>query len=247
MQDDQVIAMPEIIEETQQEQGAEQEAPQQQAQATEQPKETEQARNFRQLKEARERAERERDEAIRIIREMQSRQQQPQPAPVEEDDLALGAEDVAEGKHVKKVYNEVRELKKQLKQYQQQSSETVAETRLKATYPDADRVLSADNINAFKDKYPEMANTIYNSTGDMYSKLVSAYTMIKQLGVHHEDLYEADRNLAQKNAAKPRPLTSISPQQGDTPLSKANAFANGLTPELQKQLIEEMNKARQGY
>lgn len=123
----------------------------------------------------------------------------------------------------------------------------MAETRLKSLHPDADRVLSESNIAIFREKHPEMANTIYNSTGDMYSKMLSAYTMIKNLGVHHEDLFEADRNLAQKNAAKPRPLTSISPQQGDTPMSKANAFANGLTPELQKTLHAEMERYRKGY
>ena len=36
----------------------------------------------------------------------------------------------------------------------------------------------------------------------------------------------------------------MSPQQGDSPLSRANAFANGLTPELRVQLIKEMEEAR---
>jgi hypothetical protein len=54
----------------------------------------------------------------------------------------------------------------------------------------------------------------------------------------------ADRAAAQKNASKPKPLASVSPQQGDSPLSRANAFANGLTPELQKQLRQEMEEAR---
>lgn len=36
----------------------------------------------------------------------------------------------------------------------------------------------------------------------------------------------------------------LSPQQGDSPLSKANAFANGLTEDLKKQLQKEMFEAR---
>ena len=52
-----------------------------------------------------------------------------------------------------------------------------------------------------------------------------------------------DKAKAVINAQKPRPLTSISPQQGDSPLSKANAFANGLTPELQAQLLKEMKQS----
>jgi hypothetical protein len=54
----------------------------------------------------------------------------------------------------------------------------------------------------------------------------------------------ADKLRAQKNAAKPKPLASVNPQQGDSPLSKANAFANGLTDDLKKQLRKEMEDAR---
>jgi hypothetical protein len=40
-------------------------------------------------------------------------------------------------------------------------------------------------------------------------------------------------------------MASISPQQGDSPLTKANAFANGeLTPELKAQLWKETNQYR---
>ena len=58
------------------------------------------------------------------------------------------------------------------------------------------------------------------------------------------DNYKTDRELAQKNASKPKPLASVSPQQGDSPLSRANAFANGLTNELKAQLRKEMEEAR---
>ena len=250
MQDDQILQLEDVVQPTVQEVPEEQELPQEETVVAQpqKPLETEQARNFRQLKEAREReeqgrrkAEKERDEAVRYIQQMQSQQQAPVQA--EEDDLSINADDFVEGKTVKKVYNEVRELKKQLKQYQQQSTESLAENRLKSMYPDADQVLSRENIASLHEKHPEIANTLVNSTGDSYSKLVTAYTMIKQLGVHQApDLYQADRDLAQRNAAKPRPLTSIAPQQGDSPMSRANAFANGdaPTPELAKKLHKEM-------
>jgi len=48
----------------------------------------------------------------------------------------------------------------------------------------------------------------------------------------------------QANTAKPRPLTSVSPQSGESPLSRANAFAEGLTPELKKNLFKEMQEAK---
>lgn len=253
MQDDQVIQLEDVMEPGQTIQDVVEEAPQT-AQAQQAPVETEQARNFRQLKESREReerarvkAEKERDEAIRYIQSIQS--QQPQPKPIEEDDFQIGAEDIAEGKHVKRVYNEVKELRKQLKQYQQQSTETIAEARLKAAYTDADQVLSQDNIEQFRQRHPELASTIFSSNGDTYSKMVSAYTMIKQLGVYQQpDMYTAEKELAQRNSNKPRPLTSISAQQGDTPMSRANAFAQGpLDEDMKKKYHKEMMQFRQGY
>ena len=60
-------------------------------------------------------------------------------------------------------------------------------------------------------------------------------------------MIEADKRKAQENSAKPRPMASVSPQQGESPLSHANAFANGLTPELQKQLWKEMQDAKKGF
>lgn len=255
MQDDQIMQLEDVVQNPVQEVPQEQELAQEEtAQAQPQkPVETEQARNFRQLKDARDReererrrAEKERDEAIHYIQQMQSQQQ---PQKQEEDELSIAPDDFVEGKTVKKVYNEVRELKKQLKQYQQQSTESLAENRLKTLYPDAEAVLSKDNIAVFNEKHPELANTILGSQGDSYSKLVSAYTMIKNLGVHQApDLYSADKELAQRNAAKPRPLTSISPQQGDSPMSRANAFANGAPPskelasQLHKEMIESMKR-----
>jgi hypothetical protein len=69
---------------------------------------------------------------------------------------------------------------------------------------------------------------------------------MKTFGIH-KDIYESDRLKALKNSQKPRPLASVSPQQGDGPLSKANAFANGMTAELKEQLRKEMYAARKNW
>jgi hypothetical protein len=50
-----------------------------------------------------------------------------------------------------------------------------------------------------------------------------------------------DKERAERNLAKPRPLASVAASQGnDSPLQRANAFANGLTEELKAQLHKEM-------
>lgn len=219
----------------------------QEAQPQEEAQETQGAKNFRQLKEQKERAERERDEALRIAQEMQTRLKQGMPTEAPEDDnVYLNPDDIAEGKHLSKVQKKISKLEQKLHQYEQQTAAVSIETQLRSRYPDFEQVVSTDTINTLKDQYPEIAATIQNSP-DLYSKAVSAYTIIKKMGIYSSDTFNKEKELAQKNTIKPKPMASISPQQGDTPLSHANAFANGLTDELRKQLLREMNEARKGY
>ncbi len=185
--------------------------------------------------------------ALEAEKRLQESQKQPNQQAADEEDLSLnlGEDDFAEGKHLSKVDKKIQRLENQLKQYQEQSALSATEARLKAQFPDFDRILSVENMDNLQAAYPEIANTI-NSSNDLYSKAVTAYTMIKKLGIApQEDVFSNDRALAQRNAAKPKPLASISPQQGDSPLSKANAFANGtLTDDLKKSLWKEMNEYR---
>lgn len=201
------------------------------------PQEIAQAKNFRQLKA---KLEAERDEALRIAQELQSKlNPQQQPKVEEEIDYRINPDDLVEGKHLNKFEKKIKKLEDQLKNYQQQSTESNVEVKLKNQFPDFDKVVSRENVELLKEAYPELANTL-NSSSDLYSKAVSAYTLIKKFGIHQEEPYKADVERAKANAAKPKPLASIAPQQGDTPLSRANAFAQGLTDELRKQLHKEM-------
>lgn len=205
--------------------------------------------SFKALREIKERAERERDEYARRLKEYEERHQQsptPQQELSEDDDITLGPDELAEGKHLSKVGKKIKKLEQQLHQYQQHAQTMAIETRLKSEYPDFDKIVSKTNIDLLREMHPHIANTL-NSATDLYSKAVSAYTLIKNLGIHVEDTYVQDRQLAQKNSSKPRPLASVSPQQGDSPLSRANAFANGLTEELKTQLRKEMEESRRGY
>lgn len=200
--------------------------------------------NFRVIREAKEQAERERDESARKYQQLeeQMKHQQQAAQPVEED-YGIANDELVEGKHYRKMMNEMKELKQQLSNVHQESTTAIAERKLKDKYHDFDSVVSEKNIKILRDKYPHLAQTLH-SDPNLLSKGSSAYTMIKELGLDKSDLYDRDRALADQNHNKPRPLTSISPQQGDSPLSHANAFANGLTPELQKKLWREMSEAK---
>jgi len=197
--------------------------------------------SWKTLREKAERAERRAEELERMILEAQSKSSEP------EEDLSVSVEDdsLVEGKHLSKVNKKIQRLEKQIEQYERQSKTNSAEWLLKTKYPDFDAVVTEENLHNLRSMYPEVAHTV-NSSSDLYSKAVAAYTMIKKLGIApQEDVYKQEKELAQRNAAKPKSLASISPQQGDSPLSKANAFANGsFTEEDKARYWKEMNQYR---
>jgi hypothetical protein len=124
-------------------------------------------------------------------------------------------------------------------QLEKQLYTTNVESQLKNKYPDYDKVVNNKTISLLKEKRPALAASI-GSNPDLYYQAISAYDAIKDLGLYTEDSYEKDRYRAESNASKPRNMQSIAPQKGDSPLTKANAFAEGLTDERKKMLYKEM-------
>lgn len=201
--------------------------------------------NMRILRERYEKAERERDELIRTVQEIQSKASTPSEAKQIEqvkddlDDLQFNPDDLAEGKHLLKLVSKIKRLEEKLEQNEKKSQMTTTELRIKRDFPDFDKVATYDNLKKLRDDNPDLADAIL-ATPDVYKQHALAYKMVRQMGIYVEDNYSKDREIALKNSAKPRPLTSISPQQGESPLSKANAFASGLTDDLKRQLHKEM-------
>lgn len=212
------------------------------------PSSKEASENLRILREAREKAERERDELMQYVLQMQ-KQQQPQQKevvqeiPEPEVDFSVDDEALLEGKHGKQLYKELQQMKKRLAQYESKSSEAMIEAKIKAQFPDFDAVVNNQTIQALNEQEPEIAATL-RSSNDLYSKAVSAYKAMKKFGIYKDKTYDQDKQIALKNSVKPRTVTSLNPQQGDSPLSKANAFASGMTKDLQAQLLKEMADAR---
>jgi len=189
--------------------------------------------NWRRLREAKERAERERDEALRQLQGNSQYKREEQPVAPE---FNLADDDLAEGKHLKAIKqdnaNRMAQIEMQL-----------VEQRIKAQFPDFESVVNQDTLGMLRDEDPELAESI-RSNKNMHSQMVTAYKSIKRYGFAPSDKFAKDKEKAATNAAKPRPTASVSPQQGDSPLSRANAFADGFTPELAKQLWKEMQEIR---
>ncbi len=198
--------------------------------------------SFRELREQKEKVQRERDEAYQLLRQLQEKSQNDTN---EVDDITIGPDDIAEGKHISKVNKKVKELEKQLRQYQQQSAEMSTESRVMAQLPDFYNVVNEQSIDQLKNEFPEIAATLHSST-DQYSKAVSTYKLIKKLGLNTTNEYDHEKAQIAANVAKPKSVASISPQRGNSPLSQANAFQHGLTDELKKSLHKEMMDAIKG-
>lgn len=202
-----------------------------------------QAKNFKELRQSTERFKRERDDALRLLEQQQRSKQSQQE---EYEDVSLNPDDLVEGKHFSKVQKKMKDLEYKIKDYESRSNELAIESRIKSSYADFDQVVNSGTVEALREQYPELAQTI-NSSSDLYNKAITAYTLIKKLGLVPDQDVQQEQAIAQKNLLKPRSLSSVSPQQGDSPLSRANAFANGLTEDLKKQLHREMMEARKGY
>lgn len=217
------------------------------------PKESTREYNFRVMREKLERAEREAREKEEMLQRLLAQQQTAQPARkqyVAEDDedytVSVNPDDIVEGKHLskidKKITKQFNTLKQELDYYKQQAAAAAAEARLKSQYRDLDEVLSVDNIKTLQTIYPELARTI-DRNPDLYDKAVSAYTMIKNLGIHQSEADQAKTKITQ-NMAKPRPLAAAKTSQpSESPLSKASVYGNRLSEERKEQLRREMDEA----
>jgi len=207
---------------------------------------TVQQKNFKSLREDNERLAHEKREALDRLEAFEKAAKREPIVEDSEPDIEIGDDDLFEGKHYKKIQRQLKKQKEELDKYREQSNATSTEAKLRQKYNDFDSVLTAENIERLRASEPEIAQTI-SSTQDIYTKAVSAYKMIKKLGIYVEDNFDKDREMAKQNSLKPKPLASVSPQRGDSPLTRANAFANGLTPELKANLLREMNEAAKGY
>jgi len=209
------------------------------------PVESSKERNLRILRERAERLERENDE---LRRSMPRQNEQKVESPDEDFDLGVRDDELVEGKHFGKVAQEFKNIRRELREAKEaliQSKNMSIETKLKAGNPDFDKVVTKENMNILAELDPEMYEVIQNSP-NLYAKAKTAYNQIKKYGIYTEDNYLPDKEMAQRNSNKPRPSASISPQQGATPLSRANEFSGGaLTDEARQKIHEETLRCAQ--
>jgi glucan-binding YG repeat protein len=188
--------------------------------------------NFKQLREKTRQVEEERDFYRRQVEQLSSPAEQEK-----EEEIGVGDEDLIEGRHYKALQSEVKKLKKHV---QQKELETIPE-RLKNRFSDFDAVVTKENVEKLKDLEPELYKTITRGD-DLFEKGVAAYKTLKGLG-YYEDSNEISqrKEIVKNNHSKPMSVQAV---KGQGALHQANIFAQGLTPDLKKQLQKEMEDAR---
>lgn len=195
--------------------------------------------SFRELREKAERVQRERDDAVYRLQQYEMAKQQQAQEP-EDYDIRIAPDDIAEGKHLVKLQNKIQSLEKKLNASQQRTTSEAAEYRIRAAFPDFDKVVSSENVRLLNEQHPDIANAISQTT-DMYSKASSAYKLIKQFGLDKSEQYNSDKEAAQRNMAKPKPSASMSNNSYESPIAQTYKFDRPLTDEAKKRIFQEMN------
>jgi hypothetical protein len=203
------------------------------------PVEDDKAYNIRQLRLQADAAQRERDQLARELREIRAKLE-PQRTEEPEQDIHINPDDFVEGKHLSAYDRKLKRLEQEMNAAKQQAQQLASEALIHSKYPDFDSVVTNESLQALQRDHPEIAATIAANT-NLQTQAGAAYKIIKQLGIKPN--YDAEQAIIEKNQAKPKPLASLSPQHSDSPLTHANAFANGLTQDLKDKLYKEMNDA----
>jgi len=141
--------------------------------------------NFKKLRIRASQAERERDEALEYIRRMQQQSQPVQKVQEpEEDDFEVAIEDEAliEGKQLKQLVREIKNLKKTVRQYETKSqvnSQQTIELRLRNQFPDFDKVVTRENLVQLREVNPDLADTILKNEDQFKENIERAINIVE--------------------------------------------------------------------
>jgi len=196
-------------------------------------------RNFKALREERERDRQAREEAERramqieaenkAIKEMLAAQQQPQQTQQQASDY--DPDDWA-------TYGEVDKVKAELAALKQENFRN----RIYRDMPDFDKVVNQENLKKFEAAEPEIAGAL-NEVQDPYKAGVAAYKYLKQFLPQETPQQKQAKQRVADNAKRPGSLASVG---GGTPLAESARFEQGLTKELKDQLWREVVEFSKG-
>lgn len=210
---------------------------------TEETKETSQEKNWKAIRDKQERLEREyekerqkREEYEQLLYKQLTK---PKEELKEDDEIeSIADDDWLTKKQSQKLAQKLatEAVKKALEEDRRQRSEQELPYRLKNQYPDFENVVTEDNVKQLRAQEPELAQAL-SQIHDKQAQAIAAYKYIKSFipkAAEQTDYKER----VEKNSKKPGSLSAV----GSSSLSQATGFEKGLTPELRKQLWQEMNE-----
>lgn len=174
--------------------------------------------SFKELREKKSQAEKERDEAYYyinyVLKQKQSQQNKEVKKEEEEFDInAVPDDDLLQGNQLKKYSSNV---KKDIQQIKKQNDEFIAEYRLNQEYKDFNNVLTDENVALLAKKKPWLAKRLA-SEPNVYDKAKEAYLAIKEFGIYSSEENDLSEKISE-NIKKPK----------DTALDSSSGQSNGL-------------------
>ena len=190
------------------------------------PKDSSQERNWREMRQTM-------DELKRRNYELEAHIGRVQPQSQEQEEEVFTDDDISTvGMTKKLIQKEAAKIAQKI--VRQREAQTVEE-RLRLKYSDYDYVVNKENLDSLYSAAPEVVKMLQSNQEDPYEQASAAYKLLKKFGKNSEDSQKL-----KENQQKPRSVQSVGQ---NSPLSEAHAFSKGLTPDLRKQLWEEMKEA----
>lgn len=201
-------------------------------------------RDWRAVRAQADEARRLKHEAEAIARERDFYRQQAERAqkvqqPIEEDYRTDTERQLAQ--EMAELKSQVAKQREEALKAQQQAVIARAEQRLYADYPDIKEVVSNENIDRLEIEYPHLYNSVIASN-DVYNVGSAAYELIKAKGIYKPKANTLNQ-LAQssnvaRNQAKPRSVSTVAPQTGETPIQAANNFmGNSISSDAERKAL----------
>ncbi len=151
--------------------------------------------------------------------------------PEPEEDLT--DDDIVRGHHLKK---KLQMMEKALLK----NEALTAVDRARSKFNDFDDVVSVENVEFLKQNDPELAYSLQSLAHDPYAQAMATYKVLKRSDYTQQKQSMEDKQRLEKNVKKPASINSVGKQSA---IAEANRFSNGLTPELKKALLKEMQEA----
>jgi len=192
--------------------------------------------NFEALREAKKKAERERDELLRRIESLENKNKEEVDDSIYDDD------------EVTVVKKELNNIKKTIEQDKYQQSIRKMEQRLEREFPDLNNVINEKTVEILKARDPEFARVVSRPPADaaeFYNRAISAYTLINKYGIAQSATNSAvNEKKISDNMNKPKTAASAASSKSDA-LSELSQFAD-LPPEERRRAIVKLARERAG-